>query len=236
MKPNKVVAREEWLEARRAHLAKEKEFTKLRDQLSQERRELPWVKVDKAYQFEGPNGRESLASLFDGRSQLLVYHFMYGPDWEEGCPTCSFWADNYNGTDIHLNHRDITLVVVSSAKLDTLNAYKARMGWTFKWVSSFGSDFNHDYQVTSTPEEIEMGDVFYNFGPSNFKGEERPGISIFYKSEAGDIYNTYSCYARGLDMLNSTYHHMDLTPMGRDEAGLPWNMAWLRRHDRYESS
>jgi predicted dithiol-disulfide oxidoreductase (DUF899 family) len=236
MIPNKVVSREEWLEARRAHLAREKEFTKLRDQLSQERRELPMVKVDKTYLFEGPEGIESLADLFDGSSQLLVYHFMFGPDWEEGCPSCSFWADNYNGTDIHLNHRDITLVVVSSAKLDKLNAYKARMGWTFKWVSSFGSDFNHDYQVTSTPEEIEKGEVFYNFGPSDTGSEERPGISIFYKNEAGEIFHTYSCYARGLDMLNGTYHYMDLTPKGRDEAGLPWSMAWLRRHDQYENS
>ena len=229
-----IVSREAWLAARKAHLAKEKEFTKLRDQLSQERRELPWVKVDKAYQFEGPQGTESLADLFNGRSQLIIYHFMYGPDWDEGCPSCSFWADNYNGTITHLNHRDITFVVVSSAKLDKLNAYKERMGWSFKWVSSYGSDFNHDYQVTSTPEEIERGEVIYNFAPSQTTSEERPGLSVFVKDEDGNVYHTYSCYSRGLDMLNAAYHHMDLTPKGRDEANLPWSMAWLRRHDQYE--
>ena len=234
MTPPKIVSREEWLAARKAHLAKEKEFTKLRDQLSQERRQLPWVKVDKAYQFEGPDGTESLADLFDGRSQLIIYHFMYGPDWDEGCPSCSFWADNYNGTIVHLNQRDITFVTVSSAQLGKLNAYKERMGWSFKWVSSFGNDFNHDYQVTSTPEEVERGAVIYNFGPSDFTGEERPGLSVFVKDEDGNVFHTYSCYSRGLDMLNSAYHHMDLTPKGRDEANLPWSMAWLRRHDQYE--
>ena len=235
MLTNQVVSKEAWLEARRTHLAKEKEFTKLRDQLSQERRELPWVKTDQEYLFEGSNGTERLADLFNGRSQLIVYHFMYGDDWEEGCPSCSFWADNFNGIAAHLNHRDITFVAISTAKLNKLNAYKKRMGWTFNWVSSFGSDFNHDYQVTSTPEEIEQGDVFYNFGTSSFNGEERPGISIFYKNEAEEIFHTYSCYARGLDMLNGAYHYMDLTPKGRDEAELPWPMAWLRRHDQYES-
>ena len=233
MTANQVVSREEWLEARRAHLAKEKAFTKLRDQLSQERRELPWFKVDKAYQFESENGTESLADLFSGRSQLIVYHFMFGPDWEQGCPSCSFWSDTYNGTESHLNHRDTTLVAVSSAKLETLNAYKSRMGWTFKWASSFGSDFNHDYQVTSTPEELERGEAFYNFQHGKNSHEERPGISVFYKSDAGEVFHTYSTYARGLDMLNSVYHHLDLTPKGRDEAGLPWSMAWLRRHDQY---
>ena len=231
---NQVVSKEEWLQARKAHLTKEKEFTKLRDQLSQERRELPWVKVDKTYQFEGPDGPESLSELFNGRSQLLVYHFMFGVDWEEGCPSCSFWADNYNGTDIHLSHRDITLVVVSTAKLNKLNAYKERMGWSFKWVSAFGSDFNHDYQVTSTPEEIAQSETFYNFEKIKSDSEERQGLTIFYKDEAGDIFHTYSTYGRGMDMLNGAYHHMDLTPKGRDEAELPWTMAWLRRHDQYD--
>ena len=234
MKRHKVVSREQWLAAREQHLAKEKEFTRLRDQLSRERRELPWVRVDKAYLFEGPNGKESLSDLFDGRSQLIIYHFMYGPDWEEGCPSCSFWADNFNGIDIHLKHRDITLIAVSRAMLDTLDAYKARMGWTFKWVSSHGSDFNHDYHVSFTPEEIDKGEMYYNYAVTNFPSEEAPAISVFYKDSDDTIYHTYSCYARGLDMLNGAYHYMDLAPKGRDEDGLPNTMAWLRRRDQYQ--
>ena len=218
---------------RKAYLAKEKEFTRLRDQLSQARRELPWVKVDKDYQFDGPNGKETLLELFEGRSQLLIYHFMYGPDWEEGCPSCSFWADNFNNIVIHLNHRDITLIAVSSAKLDKLEAYKKRMGWYFKWVSSFGNDFNHDYHVSFTPDEIQKGEVYYNYDTINTSSDELPGISVFYKSEAGDVFHTYSCYSRGLDMLNGAYHYMDLVPKGRDEDNLPYTMAWLRRHDNY---
>ncbi len=233
-KPN-IVSKEEWLTARREHLAREKEFTRLRDQLSQQRRELPWVKVDKAYLFEGPNGQESLADLFEGRSQLIVYHFMYGPDWAEGCPSCSFWADNFNGIDIHLQHRDITLVAVSRAKLETLTAYKERMGWDFKWMSSFGSDFNYDYHVSFSPDETGQGEMSYNFAVTEFPGEETPGISVFYQDEQGNIFHTYSCYARGLDMLNGAYHYMDLTPRGRDEDDLPWTMAWLRRHDQYDN-
>ncbi|MDJ0752906.1 MAG: thioredoxin family protein [Ardenticatenaceae bacterium] len=234
IKDHAVVSREAWLDARRMLLQKEKEFTTLRDELSRQRRELPWVKVEKDYLFETPAGTQTLAELFDGRNQLLVYHFMYGTDWEEGCPSCSFWADNYSGTEVHLNHRDITLRVVSTAPLDVLEAYKKRMGWDFTWVSSGGTDFNRDYQVTSTPDEIAAGDVVYNFEKIQGGGEERPGISVFYKNEAGEIFHTYSTYARGLDMLNGAYHHMDLMPKGRDEDNLPWTMAWLRRRDQYE--
>ena len=195
MNNHKVVSKEEWLTARKEHLANEKEFTRLRDQLSRERRELPWVKVDKEYAFEGPNGSESLSDLFDGCSQLVIYHFMYGPDWEEGCPSCSFWADNFNGIDIHLRHRDISLVAVSRAKLDTLDAYRDRMGWSFKWVSSYGSDFNYDYQVSFTADEIEKGEMYYNYAVTKFPADEAPAISVFYKDGDGDIFHTYSCYA-----------------------------------------
>ncbi len=187
-------------------LAKEKEFNRLRDELSAERRALPWERVDKPYVFEGPNGRETLADLFAGRSQLVVYHFMLGPDWEEGCKSCSFWADNLNGIDVHLAHRDVTLLAISSAPLDKINAFKQRMGWSFKWVSSAGCDFNHDYHVTFTPEELEKGDVFYNYAWTKSSVTERPGISVFYKSSDGTIYHTYSTYARGLDMMNGAYH------------------------------
>ena len=234
VKNHKVVSREEWIAARKEHLAEEKEFTRLRDQLSQNRRELPWVKVEKDYLFDGRNGKQTLSDLFDGRSQLIIYHFMYGPDWEEGCPSCSFWADNFNGIDIHLNHRDISLIAVSRARLDTLEAYSKRMGWNFKWVSSFGSDFNQDYQVTFTPDEMEKGEMFYNFGITKFPSEEAPGISVFYMNQQGEVFHTYSCYARGLDMLNGAYHYMDLAPKGRDENDLPFTMAWLRRRDQYE--
>ena len=234
MKTHKVVFKDEWLAARREHLAKEKAFTRLRDQLSQERRELPWVKVEQEYVFDGPNGKETLLELFEGRSQLIIYHFMYGPDWAEGCLSCSFWADNFNGITVHLNHRDITLLAVSRAPLGTLEAYKRRMGWAFKWVSSFGSDFNRDYHVSFTPEEMEKDEMFYNFRISKFPSEEAPGISVFYTNEQGDVFHTYSCYSRGLDMLNGAYHYLDLVPKGRDEDDLPHSMAWLRRHDQYE--
>jgi len=172
--------------------------------------------------------------LFDGRSQLIVYHFMYGHGWAEGCPSCSFWADNFNGIIVHLNHRDMNLVVVSRARSDTLQAYKKRMGWSFKWVSSFANDFNRDYHVSFTPEEMAKGEMFYNFGICKFPSEEGPGISVFYKNHEGEIFHTYSCYSRGLDMLNGAYHYMDLVPKGRDEDELPYTMAWLRRRDQYE--
>jgi len=234
MQDHKVVSRDEWLVARKEHLAKEKEFTRLRDQLSQERRALPWEKVEKEYVFEGPNGKETLADLFEGRGQLIIYHFMYGPDWTEGCPSCSFWTENFNGIVIHLKHRDINLVAVSRAPLDKLKAYKKRMGWSFKWVSSFGNDFNRDYHVSFTSDEVKKGEMFYNFRIGKFSSEELPGISVFYKNQQGDVFHTYSCYSRGLDMLNGAYHYMDLVPKGRDEDDLPHSMAWLRRHDQYD--
>ena len=232
MNPNRVVSRDEWLAARKAFLAKEKELTHARDQLSQERRELPWVRVDKEYVFDGLAGKETLSDLFAGKSQLLVYHFMFGPDWNEGCPSCSFWADNYDGIVVHLKHRDVTLVAVSRAPLEKLDAYKRRMGWDFKWVSSLGNDFNRDYHVSFTPEEQKA--AVYNYAPQGFGSSEAPGISVFAKDDAGTVYHPYSCYARGLDMLNGAYHLLDLVPKGRDEAGLSYSMAWVRRHDKYK--
>ena len=230
---HQVVSPDEWIAARKAFLQREKEFTRLRDQLSAERRALPWVRVEKEYVFEGPDGKETLADLFAGRSQLIVQHFMFGPDWEEGCKSCSFWADSYNGTDKHLAARDVTFVAVSSAPYAKLAAFKARMGWTFKWVSSAGSDFNHDYQVTASEEEKQGGEVYYNYSRVRFPSTERPGASAFYKAADGTVFHTYSCYARGLDMLNGAYQYLDIAPKGRDEAGLPRPMAWVRLHDRY---
>lgn len=233
MQNHRVVSHEEWLEARKAHLAKEKEFTRLRDELSAARRTLPWERVEKTYIFAGPNGQQHLAALFGDKRQLIVYHFMYGPDWEEGCPSCSFWADNFNGIGVHLAQRDTALVAISRAPVERLEAYRQRMGWTFPWVSSLQSEFNYDYQVSFSPDPAQQGEYIYNYRPGEFGGEESPGISVFYRDEDGTIYHTYSTYARGLDMLNGAYHFLDLTPRGRDEAGLPWPMAWLRRHDQY---
>lgn len=234
MNNQKIVSREEWVAARTAYLAKEKEFTRQRDQLSQERRELPWVKIDKDYVFDGPNGKVSLAELFDGRSQLIIYHFMYGPDWTEGCPSCSFWADNFSDVIIHLNHRDITMLAVSRTSLANIDAYKKRMGWDFKWVSSLENDFNFDFQVSATAEQLEAKKMVYNYKQTEgWAAEEMPGISVFYKNEDGEIFHTYSTYSRGLDMLNGAYHYMDLVPKGRDESDLPFTMAWLKRNDSY---
>jgi predicted dithiol-disulfide oxidoreductase (DUF899 family) len=231
---HQVVSREEWLVTRKEFLAKEKEFTRLRDQLSQQRREMPWVKVDTDYVFEGPNGQVTLGDLFAGQSQLLVYHFMFGPSWEQGCKSCSFWADNYNGVSVHLNHRDVSLVAISKAPFAQVDAYKQRMGWDFTWVSSNGNDFNRDYHVSFSPEEMEQKERYYNYRMGQFPQEEAPGISVFYKDEQGTIFHTYSCYSRGLDMLNGTYHYLDLMPKGRDEAGLSYSMEWVRHHDKYD--
>ncbi|MBV8565832.1 MAG: DUF899 domain-containing protein [Methylobacteriaceae bacterium] len=234
MQQHPVVSREEWIEARTRFLAKEKEFTRLRDELSEERRALPWVRVDKKYAFEGPAGRETLADLFGGRHQLIVYHFMFDPSWEAGCKSCSFWADNYNGIIAHLNQRDVTHVAVSRAPLAKLEAFRQRMGWTFKWVSSHESDFNFDYQVSFRPEDLAKGEVVYNYAKRKSSMTELPGLSVFYKDDAGQIFHTYSCYARGLDLLNSAYNHLDLVPKGRDEADLPFSMSWVRLHDLYD--
>jgi predicted dithiol-disulfide oxidoreductase (DUF899 family) len=232
--PPAIVSRDQWLAARRALLAKEKAFTRQRDALSAERHALPWVRVAKDYVFGTQGGRRSLAALFAGRSQLVVYHFMFGPEWREGCKSCSFWADNFNGIVTHLRHRDVTLIAVSRAPLERLEAFHRRMGWTFEWVSSLGSDFNRDFHVSFTPEELATGAVDYNYELRPFPADEAPGISVFCRNARGEVFHTYSCYARGLDMLNGAYHYLDLVPKGRDEAGQPYTMAWLRHHDRYE--
>jgi predicted dithiol-disulfide oxidoreductase (DUF899 family) len=234
MQPGNIVSRDEWLAARKILLQEEKDFTRLRDQLSRKRRQLPWLKVDTDYIFEDPNGKLSLGDLFENKSQLIIYHFMYGPDWEEGCPSCSFWADNFNGIEIHLRHRDANMVVVSRASLAQLQTYRKRMGWDFKWVSSLGNNFNYDYHVSFTAAEMEKAEMFYNFKIGNFPADEAPGISVFYRNPEGEVFHTYSCYARGLDMLNGAYHYLDLLPRGRDEDDLDFTMAWLRRRDEYE--
>ena len=233
MTEHRVVNQEEWLTARKALLEKEKAFTRLRDELSQARRDLPWVRVDNAYTFEGREGRLSLADLFGGKGQLLIYHFMLGPDWEEGCPSCSFWADNYNGIDVHLAQRDTALVAVSRAPLATIEAYRKRMSWTFRWVSSLGSDFNFDFGVSFDKAKHAEGALNYNFGTTSSGSEEAPGLSAFRRGGDGSVYRTYSTYARGLDAFNGAYQLLDVTSKGRDEAGLPWPMAWVKRHDRY---
>jgi predicted dithiol-disulfide oxidoreductase (DUF899 family) len=192
---------------------------------------MPWERVEKSYKFEGSNGALSLADLFDGRSQLIVYHFMFGPDWEEGCKSCSFWADNFNG--IHLNHRDVTFTAVSRAPLANINAYKKRMGWSFPWVSSHGSDSNFDYHVSFTPEEIAAGKAYYNYAVRPITASDEQGISVFYKDETGEVFHTYSCHGRGIDMVNGAYHFLDLVPKGRDEDSFSFSMEWLRRHDQY---
>jgi predicted dithiol-disulfide oxidoreductase (DUF899 family) len=228
-----VVAHEAWVEARKRFLAKEKQFTRLRDELSAERRDLPWERVEKDYIFEGPDGRETLADLFAGRSQLVVYHFMLGTDWNEGCKSCSFWADNFNGVDVHLAHRNVTLLAISLAPLEKINAFKRRMGWDFKWVSSANSDFNRDYRVSFGPEDLATGEVEYNYTQRKSSLTELPGISVFYRASDGTVYHTYSTYARGLDMLNGAYHYLDLVPKGRDEAASGHKMSWVRLHDSY---
>jgi predicted dithiol-disulfide oxidoreductase (DUF899 family) len=229
----KVVSHAEWISARKEFLSKEKEFTRMRDELSRQRRKLPWEKVEKKYVFEGPNGKESLSDLFGGRSQLVVYHFMFGPGWKEGCPGCSFVSESIDGAVVHLAQRDVTLLAVSRATLPEIEAFKKRMGWRFQWVSSFGSDFNFDYHVSFTKEEVTSGKGYYNYESSKPIGEERPGASVFYKNGRGEIFHTYSTYERGLDMLIATYNYIDLTPKGRDEDGLSHPMDWLRHHDRY---
>ncbi len=233
MEKPKVVTHEEWIKARTSFLAKEKEFTLLRDALSRERRELPWERVENSYVFDGPNGKESLSDLFDGRSQLIVYHFMYGPDWDEGCKSCSFLSDHFNPAIVHLNHRDVSMVAVSKAPLPVLEDFKKRMGWTFKWVSSFDNDFNRDYHVSFTQEEIDNGRAYYNYRVGGFPSAEAPGASVFYKDTNGDIFHTYSVYQRGLDMLITAYHYLDIVTKGRDEDDISFTMEWVRLHDAY---
>ncbi len=229
---HRVTSREEWLAARTALLTQEKEFSRLRDDLNRRRRELPWEKVEKRYVFDGPEGQETLADLFAGRSQLAVYHFMFDPKSAAGCPHCSFWSDHFDGMGVHLNQRDVTLVVISRAPLAKIAEFKQRMGWRFKWVSSNRTDFNYDYHVSFTPEQVRDGG-FYNYAPEARVGSEREGFSAFFKDADGALYHTYSTYARGIDLLNGTYNVLDLMPKGRDEDGFKSPQDWVRHHDRY---
>ena len=231
-----IASQEEWLAARKSLLAKEKEFTKARDALSAARRDLPWVKVDKDYAFDTPHGCKSLADLFGGKSQLVVYHFMLGPGWVQGCPSCSYLADHFDGMTTHLAQRDVTFMAVSRAPLAEIEAYKKRMGWHFPWASSFGSDFNRDFGVTFSKDQTDAKTPAYNYGTVPVNSEELPGLSTFYKNERGEVFHTYSTYARGLDILVGTYNVLDMAPKGRDEGALPWSMAWVRRHDEYETA
>jgi predicted dithiol-disulfide oxidoreductase (DUF899 family) len=230
-----IVSPEKWLAARREFLREEKEFTRLREKLAARRRELPWVKVDKAYTFESPGGPVSLADLFEGRSQLVVYHFMFGPGWEEGCKSCSYVSDHLAATVVHLKARDVAFAAISHAPLAEFAPFKQRMGWTFNWVSAHDSDFNYDYHVSFTPEEMAKGKVYYNYELMEFPAEEAPGLSVFAKDANGDIYHTYSTYGRGLDPLIGTYTVLDLVPKGRDEDPEA-TMSWVRYHDRYDQS
>ena len=228
-----VVSRAEWLKARKQLLLKEKSYTRQGDALAAERRSLPWVRVEKDYVFEAAGGNQSLADLFEGRNQLIVQHFMFGPGWKEGCPSCSFMADHVGGAPVHLAHRDVTFVAVSRAPLSQIEAFKKRMGWGFKWVSSFGNDFNFDYGVSFTKEEMAKGNGNYNYRTAGHPSEEAPGLSVFYRNDAGDVFHTYSTYGRGVEVMMGTYRLLDLVPKGRDEAGLPHTMAWVRHHDKY---
>lgn len=230
---HRIVSKNDWLAARSALLKEEKEFTKLRDKLGRQQRDMPWLLVDKEYLFDGPNGKQTLSDLFEERSQLIVYHFMYDPEWDAGCPSCSFWADNFNGIIVHLNQRDVTMIAVSRAPYGKIEKYKKRMGWNFKWVSSYDNDFNFDYHVSFTSEELEKNGGFYNFTIVEPNSSELPGISIFYKDDSNSIFHTYSAYSRGIDILNSAYNYLELVPKGRDEAGHEFAQFWVRRHDEY---
>ena len=229
---HKVVSEKLWLAARRKLLAKERVFTRQRDKLSAARRALPWMAVEKEYVFEGRTGRQTLPELFDGRSQLIVYHFMFGPDWDVGCPHCSRWADSFDRPIVHLNHRDVTMVAVSRAPYAKLAAYERRMGWSFEWFSSFENDFNFDFGVSSTPMQRKSGKAVYNFVVQDPGSDEREGVSVFFKDNKGKVFRTYSTYARGIDALNVDYQYLDLTPEGRDERGR--GPFWVRRHDEYK--
>ena len=229
----RVVSQAEWLTARKELLKKEKEFTRQKDALSAERRELPWVRVEKEYTFDAPGGKRTLADLFEGKSQLIVYHFMFGPEWQEGCPSCSFNMDHTDGAIVHLAQRDVSFAAISRAPIAKIEAFKKRLGWRFNWVSSNQNDFNRDYHVYFTKEEMAKGKVDYNYDLAEFPSEEAPGVSVFYKDKNGDIFHTYSAYARGTESTIGTYNYLDLVPKGRDEDALAFTMAWIRHHDRY---
>lgn len=232
IRDHRVVSHEEWTAARVAFLEKEKQFNKLRDELTRERQALPWERVDKPYLFDTTSGRQSFGDLFAGRRQLLVYHFMFAPDWKEGCKHCSFWADSFNGLGVHLHQRDTTFVAISRAPLEKLTEFKQRMGWSFNWISSAPCDFNFDFGVSFHDTAQAAGSGVYNYRPGE-RGPEREGASAFYKGEDGQIFHSYSTYARGIDLLNVTYNALDLTPKGRDEEHLSAPQAWVRHHDRY---
>ncbi|MDB5901418.1 MAG: thioredoxin [Betaproteobacteria bacterium] len=229
-----VVSRDLWIAERKTLLAREKELTRLRDEIARERRALPWERVGKNYVFDAPEGRRTLAELFEGRSQLLVQHFMFAPGWQQGCKSCSYMADHNDGANAHLAQRDVTLLAVSRAPLAEIERFRSRMGWQFKWVSSFANDFNRDFGVTFTPEEKARGEVYYNYAMQPFPQEEAPGISVFYKDDAGDVFHTYSTFGRGVEVMMGAYNLLDLTPKGRDEDHLSYTMEWVRHHDRYE--
>ena len=230
---NQVVSHDDWLAARVELLAAEKDYMRQGDELARRRQAMPWERVEKPYRFEGPKGALSLPELFDGRSQLAVYHFMLAPDWEEGCKSCSFWADNFDGIPVHLAHRDVTFTAVSRAPLAKIEAYRKRMGWRFPWVSSDGSDFNFDYQVSYTPEQLAGAGVYHNYKTQPMQVSELVGISAFYRNEKDEVFHTYSCYGRGVEAVNGAYHWLDLAPKGRDEDALAYPMEWVRRHDQY---
>lgn len=233
--PHQIVSQDEWIAARKQLLIKEKEFTHLRDQLSAERRNLPWVKVEKPYTFDTPSGKRTLSDLFDGRSQLVVKHFMFGPDWTDGCVGCSFEMDHMDGVLVHLEHHDVTYVVVSRAPLAKLEAFKRRMGWRFQWVSSYGSDFNYDFHVSFTPDDIASRRAYYNYDVRDVGIDEMSGRSVFYRDETGTVFHTYSSYARGGELGLGSYAVLDITPKGRNET-INGNMTdWVRHHDRYGS-
>jgi predicted dithiol-disulfide oxidoreductase (DUF899 family) len=229
-----VVSKQEWLKARKELLAKEKEFTRARDALTAKRQALPWVKVEKPYAFDTPSGKKTLSELFHGKSQLIIYHFMFGPDWPEGCPSCSLIADHFDGQVLHLAQRDVTFLAVSRAPLTQIEAFRRRMGWRFQWASSTGSDFNFDYGVSCTGEQRAGHN--YNFGTAGFPGEEAPGLSVFARNSSGEAFHTYSSYARGLEDFMGIYRFLDVVPKGRDEGGLAHGMAWVRHHDKYTGS
>jgi predicted dithiol-disulfide oxidoreductase (DUF899 family) len=235
IKEHKVVSEKEWVTARTALLVKEKKFTRLRDELNRQRRELPWVKLEKKYVFDGPAGKVTLADLFRGKSQLIVYHFMFGPGWKEGCPHCSFWADHFDSVNFHLGQRDTTFAVISRAPWKEIAPFKKRMGWGFKWFSASNSDFNFDLNVSFTPEQVKSGVLPYNYTHFKMKIDELQGVSAFYKDNKGGIYHTYSSYARGIDLMNTTYNFLDLTAKGRDE-NPDATQDWVRYHDKYKGA
>ncbi|HET9537837.1 MAG TPA: thioredoxin family protein [Mesorhizobium sp.] len=234
MQTHRIASRDEWLAARKAHLAKERELTRLRDKLNAERRELPWVRVEKTYVFDTRDGKKTLAQLFEGRSQLIVQHFMFGPAWEEGCIGCSFAADHIESALLHIPHHDVSFVRISRAPLDKLEAYRKRMGWKALWASSYSNHFNYDFHVSFSPEEVAKKKVYYNYELRDFEADELSGVSVFYKDANGEVFHTHSTYARGDELVDTSYMLLDMTPKGRNETGPYYNlMDWVKRHDEY---